>query len=64
LIFVSTTQQVFAESRGELRPDPRFDAINVVSLAVEDDRDCSVEVRVFIRGNNGRSHGKRLCDIV
>ncbi|XP_047064420.1 DNA polymerase zeta catalytic subunit-like [Lolium rigidum] len=54
--------EVFAESRGELRPDPRFDAINVVSLAVEDDMDCSVEVRVFIRGNNGRSHGKRNLD--
>ncbi|KAM0893040.1 hypothetical protein ACQ4PT_025368 [Festuca glaucescens] len=54
--------EVFAESRGELHPDPRFDAINVVSLAVEDDGDCSVEVRVFIRGNNGRSHGKRNLD--
>uniref|UniRef100_A0ACD5WNY5 Uncharacterized protein n=1 Tax=Avena sativa TaxID=4498 RepID=A0ACD5WNY5_AVESA len=54
--------EVFAESRGELRPDPRFDAINVVSLAVEDDGDCSVEVRVFIRGNNDRSHGRRNLD--
>lgn len=54
--------EVFAESRGELRPDPQFDAINVVCLAVEDDGDCTVEVRVFIRGNNDKLHGRRNLD--
>uniref|UniRef100_A0A453AR94 DNA-directed DNA polymerase family B exonuclease domain-containing protein n=1 Tax=Aegilops tauschii subsp. strangulata TaxID=200361 RepID=A0A453AR94_AEGTS len=52
--------EVFAESRAELRPDPRFDAINVVSLAVEDDGDNTVEVCVLIRGNNDKSQGRRL----
>ncbi|VAH42507.1 unnamed protein product [Triticum turgidum subsp. durum] len=51
--------EVFAENRAELRPDPRFDAINVVSLAVEDDSDNTVEVRVLIRGNNDKSQGRR-----
>ncbi|VAH26716.1 unnamed protein product [Triticum turgidum subsp. durum] len=54
--------EVFAESRAELRPDPRFDAINVVSLAVEDDGDNTVEVRVLIRGNNDKSQGRRNLD--
>uniref|UniRef100_A0A0E0EFX6 DNA polymerase zeta catalytic subunit n=1 Tax=Oryza meridionalis TaxID=40149 RepID=A0A0E0EFX6_9ORYZ len=59
-----------AESRGELRPDPRFDAINAVSLAVEDDADNTIEVHVLIRGNNDSSHRRRLnldgvagCDV-
>uniref|UniRef100_A0A0D9X2Q2 DNA polymerase n=1 Tax=Leersia perrieri TaxID=77586 RepID=A0A0D9X2Q2_9ORYZ len=61
---------VLTESRGELRPDPRFDAINVVSLAVEDDFDNTIEVHVLIRGNNGNTHRRRLnldgvasCDV-
>lgn len=49
-------KQVLTESRGELRPDPRFDAINAVSLAIEDDADNTVDVHVFIRGNNVKSH--------
>uniref|UniRef100_A0A0E0EFX5 DNA polymerase zeta catalytic subunit n=1 Tax=Oryza meridionalis TaxID=40149 RepID=A0A0E0EFX5_9ORYZ len=62
--------EVIAESRGELRPDPRFDAINAVSLAVEDDADNTIEVHVLIRGNNDSSHRRRLnldgvagCDV-
>uniref|UniRef100_A0A0E0QCI4 DNA polymerase zeta catalytic subunit n=1 Tax=Oryza rufipogon TaxID=4529 RepID=A0A0E0QCI4_ORYRU len=51
-----------AESRGELRPDPRFDAINAVSLAVEDDADNTIEVHVLIRGNNDSSHRRRNLD--
>ncbi|PNT74600.1 hypothetical protein BRADI_1g18510v3 [Brachypodium distachyon] len=55
--------EVFTESRGELRPDPRLDAINVVSLAVEDDADSTVEVRVLIRGNNENTHRRNLDGI-
>ena len=39
-----------------LRPDPRFDAINAVSLAIEDDADNTVDLHVFIRDNNVKSH--------
>jgi len=49
-------EQVLTESRGELRPDPRFDAINAVSLAIEDDADNTVDVHVFICDNNSKSH--------
>ncbi|KAG8099150.1 hypothetical protein GUJ93_ZPchr0013g35749 [Zizania palustris] len=54
--------EVLAESRGELRPDPRFDAINAVSLAVEDDADNSIEVHVLIRGNTDNLHRRRNLD--
>ncbi|KAF8679381.1 hypothetical protein HU200_045723 [Digitaria exilis] len=50
------------ESRGELRPDPWFDAINAVSLAIEDDADNTVEVHVFIRDNSDKSHRRRNLD--
>ncbi|KAK3127981.1 hypothetical protein QOZ80_7AG0580980 [Eleusine coracana subsp. coracana] len=51
--------EVLTESRGELHPDPRFDAINAVSLVIEDDADNSVEVHVFICDNSDKSHRRR-----
>lgn len=56
------SMEVLAESRGELRPDPRFDAINAVSLATEDDADNTVEVHVFIRDNSDISRRRRNLD--
>uniref|UniRef100_K3ZPX4 DNA polymerase n=1 Tax=Setaria italica TaxID=4555 RepID=K3ZPX4_SETIT len=56
------SMEVLAESRGELRPDPRFDAINAVSLAIEDDADNTVEVHVFIRDNSDISCRRRNLD--
>ncbi|KAI8027476.1 DNA polymerase zeta catalytic subunit [Camellia lanceoleosa] len=43
--------EVQAESRGELRPDPRFDAINVIVLAFQEDNDCSLDFYVLLRSN-------------
>ncbi|CAN6575672.1 unnamed protein product [Malus baccata var. baccata] len=40
--------EVQAESRGDLRPDPRFDAINFISLAIQNDSDPIVEVHVLL----------------
>lgn len=40
--------EVQAESRGDLRPDPRYDSINVVALAFENDSDHAVEVYVLL----------------
>ncbi|CAN6226497.1 unnamed protein product [Urochloa humidicola] len=56
------SMEVLTESRGELRPDPRFDAINAVSLAIEDDADTTVEVHVFIRDNSDKSRRRRNLD--
>ncbi|RLN35611.1 DNA polymerase zeta catalytic subunit isoform X2 [Panicum miliaceum] len=56
------SMEVLTESRGELRPDPRFDAINAVSLAIEDDADNTVEVHVFIHDNSDRSRRRRNPD--
>lgn len=43
-----TCWQVQAESRGDLRPDPRYDSINVVALAFENDSDHAVEIYVLL----------------
>ncbi|XP_065852458.1 DNA polymerase zeta catalytic subunit isoform X2 [Euphorbia lathyris] len=43
--------EVQTESRGDLRPDPRFDAINVVALAFQNDNDSSVEIHTLLHGN-------------
>ncbi|PON37843.1 DNA polymerase zeta catalytic subunit [Trema orientale] len=40
--------EVQAASRGDLRPDPRFDAINIISLAVQNDSDFDIEVHVLL----------------
>ncbi|KAJ1292324.1 hypothetical protein BS78_02G383800 [Paspalum vaginatum] len=56
------SMEVLTESRGALRPDPRFDAINAVSLAIEDDADNTIEVHVFIRDNNGNKSRRRNLD--
>ncbi|XP_058193390.1 DNA polymerase zeta catalytic subunit isoform X2 [Rhododendron vialii] len=43
--------EVQAESRGELRPDPRFDAVNVIVLAFQEDNDSKLNVYVLLRSN-------------
>ncbi|CAN8238640.1 unnamed protein product [Cochlearia groenlandica] len=40
--------EVHAESRGELRPDPRFDAVNVIALVVQNDDNFAAEVFVLL----------------
>ncbi|XP_078160009.1 recovery protein 3 isoform X2 [Carex rostrata] len=44
--------EVLAECRGDLRPDPKFDAINVVSICVQDDSVSTVDTYVLMRGNS------------
>ncbi|CAK7340718.1 unnamed protein product [Dovyalis caffra] len=44
--------EVQAESRGDLRPDPRFDAINMVVLAFQNDSDFAVEVHVLLHSKS------------
>ncbi|XP_010553733.1 PREDICTED: DNA polymerase zeta catalytic subunit isoform X2 [Tarenaya hassleriana] len=40
--------EIHAESRGDLRPDPRFDAVNIIVLAVQNDNDSAAEVFVLL----------------
>ncbi|GAB2277491.1 DNA polymerase zeta [Dionaea muscipula] len=42
--------EVQAECRGDLRPDPHFDAINIVTMAIEND-DPNSEVHVLLRSS-------------
>ncbi|KAE8731997.1 hypothetical protein F3Y22_tig00002317pilonHSYRG00172 [Hibiscus syriacus] len=41
------------ESRGDLRPDPQFDAVNVIALAIQNDYDYVTEVYVLLYSNGG-----------
>ncbi|ANM57914.1 recovery protein 3 [Arabidopsis thaliana] len=40
--------EVHAESRGDLRPDPRFDSVNVIALVVQNDDSFVAEVFVLL----------------
>lgn len=50
LIEFSFNLQVQAESRGDLRPDPLFDAINIIVMVIQNDISSSVDIQVLLRG--------------
>ncbi|GLT50443.1 hypothetical protein SLA2020_239300 [Shorea laevis] len=52
--------EVQAESRGDLQPDPRFDAINVIALALQGDSGSMIDVYVLLNGKNGSSCKRNL----
>ncbi|KAA8545130.1 hypothetical protein F0562_019981 [Nyssa sinensis] len=52
--------EVQAESRGDLRPDPRFDAINVIVLAIQEDNDDFFDIYVLLRSKS--EHALRNLD--
>ncbi|GFP93756.1 DNA polymerase zeta catalytic subunit [Phtheirospermum japonicum] len=41
--------EVQAESRGDLRPDPRFDAINIIVLVLQEDDESTLDTHVLLR---------------
>ncbi|KAI3448610.1 hypothetical protein Pfo_005275 [Paulownia fortunei] len=41
--------EVQAESRGDLRPDPRFDAINIIVLVLQEDDESTHDAHVLLR---------------
>ncbi|XP_073158485.1 DNA polymerase zeta catalytic subunit isoform X2 [Henckelia pumila] len=44
--------EIQAESRGDLRPDPRFDAINIIALVFQEDDESTLDVHVLLRCNH------------
>ncbi|GER55202.1 DNA polymerase [Striga asiatica] len=44
--------EVQAESRGDLRPDPRFDAINIIVLVLQEDNESTLDTLVLLRGGS------------
>ncbi|KAK9735428.1 hypothetical protein RND81_04G205200 [Saponaria officinalis] len=42
--------EIQADSRGDLRPDPRHDAINAIALVVQNDDSASADIHVLLRG--------------
>ncbi|KAL3516081.1 hypothetical protein ACH5RR_022983 [Cinchona calisaya] len=43
--------EVHARCRGDLRPDPRFDAIDIISLVFQEDDDAIVDSFMLLRSN-------------
>ncbi|KAF8394525.1 hypothetical protein HHK36_020735 [Tetracentron sinense] len=52
--------EIQAESRGDLRPDPRFDAVNLIALAILEDSNHILEVYVLLRSDAGESRHRNL----
>nr|XP_043618935.1 DNA polymerase zeta catalytic subunit [Erigeron canadensis] len=42
--------EVHADSRGDLRPDPRFDAVNFIAVVIEEDDNFAINSYVLLRG--------------
>ncbi|KAK9161490.1 hypothetical protein Syun_007831 [Stephania yunnanensis] len=47
--------EVLAQSRGDLRPDPRFDAVNVIALVIQEDDNDILDSFVLLRGDVAES---------
>lgn len=61
--------EVSAESRADLRPDPRFDAINVIALTFQEDNESTCEAYILLRCDKGSSHERHLkemfgCEVI
>ncbi|ERN16936.1 hypothetical protein AMTR_s00057p00185570 [Amborella trichopoda] len=52
--------EVLAESRGDLRPDPRYDPINVIVIVIQEDVDQGVQVHVILWDKHGKSCTRNL----
>ncbi|MQM19565.1 hypothetical protein Taro_052570 [Colocasia esculenta] len=52
--------EILAESRGNLLPDPQFDAINLVALAIQEDTDDNAKLYVFLRGGDMKSNARNV----
>ncbi|KAJ0979746.1 hypothetical protein J5N97_015220 [Dioscorea zingiberensis] len=56
----SISIEIHTESRGDLQPDPQFDAINVVALVIQEDTTHIFDVHVLIRGNDEEPRARCL----
>ncbi|XP_031485155.1 DNA polymerase zeta catalytic subunit isoform X3 [Nymphaea colorata] len=52
--------EILAESRGELQPDPRYDPINVIALAVQEDFNDTIQIIVLLRETGHGTHGRNV----
>ncbi|XP_010243556.1 PREDICTED: DNA polymerase zeta catalytic subunit [Nelumbo nucifera] len=55
--------EVQAESRGDLRPDPRFDAINCIALVAQEDSSHNLDIFLLMRCDDGKSCLRNLDGI-
>ncbi|KAG9443713.1 hypothetical protein H6P81_015053 [Aristolochia fimbriata] len=52
--------EVITESRLDLRPDPRYDAVNAIALAIQEDNVPNTEVCVLLRGDSGAQSQRNI----
>jgi hypothetical protein len=51
LIMSLLPMQVLTECRGDLQPNPKFDAVNIVSICVQEDSCSTIDTYVLMRGS-------------
>ncbi|KAF6135924.1 hypothetical protein GIB67_006816 [Kingdonia uniflora] len=54
------SMEIQAESRGDLRPNPRIDAINVIALVIQEDNDHVHESYLLLHGSNGELYPSKV----
>ncbi|GMH07749.1 hypothetical protein Nepgr_009589 [Nepenthes gracilis] len=54
--------EVLTESRGDLRPDPQFDAINIIAVAIQNDNVPDYDIHVLLR-SAAEPYGRNLDEV-
>uniref|UniRef100_A0A1D1Y8K7 DNA polymerase zeta catalytic subunit n=1 Tax=Anthurium amnicola TaxID=1678845 RepID=A0A1D1Y8K7_9ARAE len=57
------SMEIQAESRGNLQPDPQFDAINLIALVIQEDTASNPKFYVLLRGADVKSYGRSVDGI-
>lgn len=52
--------EIHAESRGDLRPDPRYDAINFIVVAIKEDSNDAAEILVLLRDEKANVYNRNV----
>lgn len=56
--------EVHAESRGDLRPDPRYDAINFIVVAIQEDSIDAAEILVLLRDEKANAYNRNVDGVL
>ncbi|XP_057871729.2 DNA polymerase zeta catalytic subunit isoform X2 [Cryptomeria japonica] len=56
--------EIHAESRGDLRPDPRYDAVNIIVAVIQEDFNQAKEVLVLMRDENANVYSRNINGIL
>lgn len=56
--------EIHAESRGDLRPDPRYDAINFIVVAIQEDSNDAAEILVLLRDEKANAYNRNVDGVL